>query len=589
MRRRVAVLLVIGLALAALSAGAAAIRSYDFGWHLRAGDWILSHGGRPPTTDPIAYTSEGASWIDHEWLFQTVLAGLVGAGGLPAAWVFKQFCILLAILIPAVWLLRRGMPPLPVALLSVMAMAGARFRFFVRPELAGLLLVPAVLILLETARGTARRGRSPWPPLFPLPILILLWVNLHPSALLGAGIVALYALSVVLEDRGLSATARSFLLFAAASGVALLANPYGIRVLEVPLKIRSALSGHLMVNPEWGTPFRWEFLHFWLVLAVLAAAGGLALRRRVRLSVPMLVCGVALAAAAAATLRLVGLFYVALPVLVGGALDPHELGKARDLMAKRAATAVAVALPPLAAALFLLFPEGAAPGVGLAPGRFPEGMAAAYREAGLRGPLYNPVRFGGYLAWQLAPEKVFIDGRNELHAPLLSRMAACRVATSLSCWDELLGEWDVEAAVVEYDPRRITVRLSGGTEETRTLSSVYFRREVWSLVDWDDVAMLLVRRHGANELPPAWQEDRLLIPEDPQRFVRLLEAGGIDPEGALAEVRRRLGRHPDSHRARFLEGAILEALSRPAGKLPPDNGASPSMPGEERPGRGPGG
>jgi hypothetical protein len=547
-------------------AGAAGIRSYDFGWHLRAGDWILSHGGRPPATDPIAYTSAGRSWVDHEWLFQAILAGLVGTGGLFAAWMLKQACILLAVLIPAVWLVRRGMAPLPVALLAILALAGARFRFFVRPELAGLLLLPTVLILLETARGAARRGRSPWPTLLPLPILILLWVNLHPSALLGAGIVALYALSIVLEERGLSATAGSFLLFSAACVATLLANPYGGRVLEIPLRIRSALAGGLMVNPEWGSPFRWAFLHFWLVLVVLATAVGIALWRRVQISVPMAICGLALAAAAAATLRLVGLFYVALPVLVGGTLDAKGLGRAREVLAKRAATAAALSLPPLAAIFFLLVPEGAPPGIGLAPHRFPEAMAATYKEAGLQGPIYNPVRFGGYLAWRLAPEKVFIDGRNELHAPMLSRMAACRVSTRLDCWDELLDEWGVEVAFVEYDPRTIVVRLPDGTEEQRTLSSVYFRREEWSLMDWDDVAMLLVRHHVAAELPSPWMVDRLLTPEDPSRFTRLLATGQVDPEEALAEVRRRLDRHPESRRARFLEGAILEALSRPVGR-----------------------
>jgi hypothetical protein len=587
MRRSTAVLLLLGIALAALAAGAAAIRSYDFGWHLRAGDWILSHGGRPPATDPIAYTSEGEAWVDHEWLFQAVLAGVVGAWGLPAAWILKQVCILLAILMPAVWLLRRGMPPLPVALLSILALAGSRFRFFVRPELAGLLLIPAVLILLETARGRARQGRSPWAALLPLPILILLWVNLHPSALLGAGIVILYSLSVVLENRSMLTGARSFLLCAGACLAALLVNPYGAGILAVPLKIRSALAGDLMVNPEWGTPLRREFWHFWLVLAVLAVAAGLALWRRVRLSIPMLVCGLALAVVAAATLRLVALFYLALPVLVGGALETEGYRQAREFLAKGISTALAVSLPPLAAILFLLAPEGAAPGIGLAPGRFPEGMAASYREAGLHGPFYNPVRFGGYLAWQLAPERVFIDGRNELHAPLLSRMAACRVATSLSCWEELLEEWGVDVAFVEYDPRRIAVRMPDGTEETRNLTSVYFRREIWSLVDWDDVAMLLVRRQGAGELPPAWQEDRLLLPEDPPRFVRLLEAGRIDPVAALEEVRRRLGRHPESARAGYLEGVLLEVLSRRSGE-PLTGGEPPPMAGEERPGRGPG-
>jgi hypothetical protein len=534
-----------------------------------------------PAGDPIAFTTEGRAWVDHEWLFQVILAALVSAGGLRAAWLLKQACILLAAVLPAAWLLRRRVPPLPVALLATVALAGARFRFFVRPELAGLVLVPVVLILLETARAAAHRGRRPWPALLPLPFLVVLWVNLHPSALLGAGVVGLYAICRALEERGPSGSAGLFLLSAAACGAALLANPYGSRVLEVPLEIRSALSGDLMVNPEWGTPLRWEFWHFWLVLAALGAAGALARRRRLPLSPPLVICGVALAAVAAATLRFVGLFYMALPVVAGGALGAEGWRRLNSSAGTRLAGAAAVGLPPLAAALFLVFPAGAPPGAGLAAGRYPEAMAATYKDAGFRGPFYNPVRFGGYLAWRLAPERVFIDGRNELHAPLLSRMAACRAATDLDCWDELMNRWKIDVAFVDYDPRRVVVRMPGGAEETRTLSSVYFRRELWSLVDWDDVAMLVVRRPGKEGPPLPMPEDRLLMPEDPPRFVRLLEAGRIDPEQALVEVERRLARHPGSLRARFLEEEIRRALSRPTGKRLPAAGTDRG-PGKSR-------
>src|SRR5262249_9681178 len=40
----------------------------DFGWHLRAGQWILSHH-TVPFTDPFSSYGAGKPWYDYSWLF----------------------------------------------------------------------------------------------------------------------------------------------------------------------------------------------------------------------------------------------------------------------------------------------------------------------------------------------------------------------------------------------------------------------------------------------------------------------------------------------------------------------------------------
>jgi hypothetical protein len=570
------------LALAALAAGAVAIRSYDFGWHVGGGEWTLDHGGRPPQTDPLAHTTgDDTPWVDYEWLFQALLAGLVRAGGTAAAWGLKQAMVVLAILVSAVWLVRRGLPAPVVAILGSLALFGARFRFFARPELAGMLLTPVLLILLIWARRRARDRLSPLPPLLPLPLLFLLWVNLHLSVLLGLALLWLFSLAVILEKDGDWRPGPAFLMVSGASTAALLANPYGGHLLLVPLRIRSALAGSELSNPEWGSAVRAEFWFFWLVAALIGVALGMAMRHRVRLAWPVVGAGLLLAVAGSVAFRLLGLFFMALPVLVGGVVEREQWRENESRWARlgRGGRLAALVIPLASAVYFVLLPEGGPLGTGLAPGRFPEAMVRTYRQAGVRGPLYNPVRFGGYLAWQLSPEKVFIDGRNDVHAELLARLAECRMATDLHCWDSLLAEHGVEAAIVQYDPRRIPVRLPDGRFESRNLGSVYFRRDLWALVDWDDTAMLLVRRGGVNDPLPSFPEDRLLLPEDPEQFARKLEAGRIDPAEALVEVRRRLSRHPGSERARLLEHLTLSAAPSSGSSREGDRQPAPDAPG----------
>src|SRR4051794_140107 len=58
----------------------------DFGWHLRTGQYILSHG--IPKTDPFSYTMPNFPFVDHAWLTDIALFVLnmqVGSAALAGA------------------------------------------------------------------------------------------------------------------------------------------------------------------------------------------------------------------------------------------------------------------------------------------------------------------------------------------------------------------------------------------------------------------------------------------------------------------------------------------------------------------------
>ena len=557
-RRPLILLTPAALALPALAAGAAAIRSYDFGWQVRAGAWILEHG-QPPRTDPVSFTTAGRPWVDHEWLFQLILAGLLRVGGVGAAWAGKVALALGTVLLPAWFLLRRGHGAVAVTGLACLALAGARFRFFARPEMAGLVLLPVMLMLLLAALDALHRGRSPWPRLFPLPLLAALWVNLHPSALLGVGLVMITAAAIFLEPRD-TTRAWPFLAVGMAATAALLANPYGGEVLRVPAAIGLALRGKELSNPEWGSSLQPAFWLFWVVLPLLALAAFLARRGGRSLAWPVLAWGGVLAVLGATSLRFLGFFYVALPILVLGAWRPRRDGDSfRPPVPgrERWTRAAVLALPLLAAGWFLALPAGARPGMGLAPGRFPVAMAHSFVRANLEGPLYNPVRFGGYLAWALDPLRVFIDGRNELHGDLLTEMADCRARGDIRCWDQLMDRWEIAVAILSYEDELLSVRLPDGRMVERSARAVYFRRQRWALIDWDDTAMLLVRR-GSPPVPIAgFPEDGWSRPDEPARLAADLREGRTDPEETLAAIHRQQERHPGSRRARRAESIVL--------------------------------
>jgi len=560
-RRGLVLLTLAALALPSLAAGAAAIRSYDFGWQVRVGTWILEHG-QPPRTDPVSFTTAGRPWVDHEWLFQVILAGLLRVGGLGAVWAGKVALALGTVLLSAWFLLRRGHQAVAVTGLACLALAGARFRFFARPEMAGLLLLPLMLMLLLAALDAQSRGRSPWPRLFPLPLLAAVWVNLHPSALLGVGLVLITAVVIFLEMRA-AGHAWPFLAVGMAAVAALLANPYGVEILRVPVAIGVVLRGKDLRNPEWGTSLQPAFWLFWVVLSLLALAMFLAWHRGRQLTWPVLAWGGVLAVLGAISLRFLGFFYVALPILILGACRPQRQSVSfrPPLPGRGRWTMVAVlALAVLTAGWFLAVPAGARPGMGLAPGRFPVAMAHSLVSAGLDGPLYNPVRFGGYLGWALDPRRVFIDGRNELHGGLLAEMADCRGRGDIQCWDRLMDRWEIAVAILSYEDETLTVRLPDGRMVERSARAVYFRSQRWALLDWDDTAMLLVRRDSPRLPVTGFPEDRWSHPDEPARLAADLREGRIDPIETLAAIHRQQERHPGSQRARRALAIVLAEM-----------------------------
>jgi hypothetical protein len=162
-------------------AGLFRARAYDLFWHLAAGRWIVAHG-RLPRTDPFRFSSGGAPWVDHEWLFQVAAYGVERLGGLPGLVLARcAAAVVLAWLLLA-GLRRSGVPrawAVPVVLAAVL---GARPRMFLRPELVTLVALAFLLSLLQAWRR-ARPGRPRLAWAGAMIALVLVWANAHPGAL----------------------------------------------------------------------------------------------------------------------------------------------------------------------------------------------------------------------------------------------------------------------------------------------------------------------------------------------------------------------------------------------------------------------
>lgn len=584
-RRAVPWALFLGLT----AAGVSPVFEGDLFWHLATGRWIVAERAIP-RSDPFRFTSPEGPWVDHEWLFQVLVHLAERAVGLQGLALLSAVALGLF----SVLLYRRarttGLAPGLAGLLALGCAMGARPRFLVRPEVPTLFAVVTLLWLLDRYRH--ERGRA---LVASVALLTVVWVNLHGAALLAPALAGLLLAGEALRQRSgrLDGSAprgpvgvREALGIPGLLAGLLLANPYGWRLLEVPVGIAEAMRDLPADNPEWMTALEAPQPYLFAAFAV-AAALALAAARQTRHGpdAALLLPALFTAALALTAVRHQALFFATILPLAARSLASLQ---ARGTLSHRQRQALAgLALVAVTAATaWAVSPPASGPlrarhgglrwGWGLAPGRFPERFAEVLQRRPQTGPLFNELVAGGFLLWKLhPPRRVFLDGRMELDPGLLRRIAAAR--RSAEEWDRFLRENGATGALVRYDarPRPVfepdgrggLVRAGEGTANT-----LLFPPDRWDLVDWDDFGMLFLRR-GAHDWPSA--PFVAVQPEDPRTtLVRAASDAGLR-EQAIAEVERLLAAQPDCRRAAWLSGQLraLRSGAREAGSGQASGGA----------------
>lgn len=504
-------MMIIAAALAGAVLGLFEVANTSIGWHLASGDWILANGAFVHA-DPFSFTSGGAPWIDHEWLFQVGVSIAHSLAG-PTALVALRA---LTIAILAVFLLvvgtRSGLSPAAALVLALVCIAGARGRFFVRPELVTLLIVPAAVWLFLRR---ARRTSPTW--LAALAALMVVGANAHGGALvvpiLLTGIFVAEIAQMALARRWHRETMISGLAGIATAVGALLVNPYGWRLFTVPLKLSHLVDLDHIPNPEWISPSFAQAPALYIALA--AAVVVLVLRERRLTSWALLLMASALALR---HIRNVGLFFVLLPLIVAPAMATWRAlvvdvkGARHDQLRANLLAVVAVGVLALSLAI--------APqprfGIGFAKDYFPDSACSFLDAEGLpMDQLYNDVRFGGYLIHRYGPDRqVFQDDRNEIHEPLLRRIWEIFRSSDIRAWSKLLTSYSADTALVRYHPPIRVTDPAGNDLGLRGFSTLWFPVNDWALVYWDDVAMVLVRRTVAPKDLLDRHEYQVLRPDD---------------------------------------------------------------------------
>ncbi len=199
----------------------------DTGWHIRTGEWIWRHKA-VPTVDLFSFTKPRDPWFAWEWGWDLLFAGIHHCWGLGGV-AFVSLVILCTVSALLFRLIRRYSELDLLALpFTMLAMAGSIIHWLARPHLVSWLFI----LIFAHVISSAEKGNP--KALLWLPVLMLLWVNLHGAFFVGILMlltsVAGEVLGVLLSADPFWRTAwmrsRSYVSCAFACSAVTFMNPY---------------------------------------------------------------------------------------------------------------------------------------------------------------------------------------------------------------------------------------------------------------------------------------------------------------------------------------------------------------------------
>ena len=470
----------------------------DIWMHLVTGKYILENF-TIPTSDIYSYTAFGHPWIDHEWLSQIIFYSFYQLGGANAL-IILRIILFLLIFYAFFAVLSKKTNYFLALLTSLLVLLVSHERFFLRPETFTLLFVLIYIFILDEYRLKSSRL------IYLLPVLQILWVNLHGYFLLGIVIPFLFLIGHFLGKRN----NRAFL-----SGLVLLIilvsfiNPYTYQGVIYPFKILASWGGEsrsvLKYISELKSPFVpggpslfwFKFLIFISALSFLLRAGFKKLNLwHLLLYLLFLTLGITVK-------RHIALF--AFPVSLITVYNLTGIEKLRDYFLKlqkiKIFSPVKISILLLMIAYLFIFTSQVTSNrfylktrllktfdLGLTSEIFPEKAIDFLIQHNLKGHIFNDMVGGSYLVWRYYPQrKVFLDGRTEVYLTSVFEdyLAAFRQP---QLFKGMAQKYNIDYVLINYS-------FSGREKLIKHL----LEAPGWALVYFDKVAVVFIKNTSENK------------------------------------------------------------------------------------------
>lgn len=457
----------------------------DTGYHIRAGDYILSTL-TVPKADMFSFINPAIPWTAHEWLSEVIMSLLHTIGGLTA--VVLAFSILIAISTRVFFknLVVDGNNILTSAVASIVFVSLAQGHYLARPHIFSL------VILIYWYRYLNDYQYQQKDHLWRLPVIMLIWVNLHGGFIIGITIICIYFAGNLLtfifdkNDWELRAKEKAIRLgqILAITVAACIVNPTGYRIFLFPFNL--VLNKYLMDHTsEFLSPNFHDFHPFKYLLLLLIAVFAFSRKKPdfTEVGLTLLFTSMSLY-----SVRYIPLFAViVIPVMLRftgrdslSAFPAVEnfLNKRIHNFTKADAMAKGVLWPVSAIIILTLLASGGNMTHGFNPEKKPLAAIEFLKNNPVSGNMFNNDEFGDLLIYQAHDKyKVFIDGRLDMYGSERLKEYA-KITGAEKGWEETINKYGISWFLIETDS---------------LLSRLLFTDKNWRLVYSDKVASIFVK------------------------------------------------------------------------------------------------
>lgn len=431
----------------------------DLPRHLLVGKMIRSTH-QVLVTDIFSFRTVGMPSFPHEWLSQVIFSmayDLLGLGGV---------LLLTALIVTAVWAiifyesLRRSNSLFLSLFFTALGMVASLLHTLPRPHLFTYVFLALWIAVLERMQD---RPKLWWL----LPLLMLIWVNLHGMFVLGVAVWGAYLVASFFENPKLawfsSSNARMMLLGGIAAVIATFLSPSGpgiwgaIASLSGDAYIKAHISEYQSANFQ--IPETWPFI---IILLILLASFARSTRKIAWKDIFLILPFTGLALYSSRMLPIFAV--VATPIVTKAFSDWLQ-----DEFPNSAFHNVEARITPISQSsngliwLILIF--------GMITALFRAGIPIDVKNKGnvfddkffpvqavnwlethpQNGHVFNEFDWGGYLLFRLWPRmQIFMDGHTHIYGEALTKEYA-QVITLGDGWEQILNKYNVTWAIVRTD------------------------------------------------------------------------------------------------------------------------------------------
>lgn len=469
----------------------------DYWWHMNSGRWIVENQ-QLPWTDPFTFTTSQNDDLRKQLILRAYYLGQIGFYALyDGLGIWGLLLLKAGLLTLSFWLLWRFLllkqvHPL-VALTLILPLPLLLYRFDeLRPVLFSFIGCLATLLLVEKILASLRQEKVPWRWIIVWFAGLLFWANLHRGFVIAWVLIGAYVLSESYRywylSEALSPQSYRRFLGCCLLGIMLtLLNPNGIDAIFAN---QAELAGPFInVVDEYFSLWAYTTLYgnravFYASVLICLGAAFYMIKywRKSDGLYPLLALGFGVQGFA--TFRFSYFLITLLPAFSAAYFqaDSVRLYQRRPRWVWAAYTLALIILGGMAIQRTALIngPWERA--------YFPTGAAYFLQQHRPPGNLFNAFEYGGYLAWQLAPDKVFIDQRN------LDFSVYQDYQTAITGGYNSVFEKYAINSVIFYNKQPVLDRPA-------KLVTDLLRDPQWSLVYFDRTASVLVRKQYSATLP----------------------------------------------------------------------------------------